>query len=133
MAGKQQANTAAALKRLKTRRQEAAGKLVAAEANLKLAAQAADRERGRLKALDEQISRLTETNGRLIVSEHAKLRLLERRYGVDVEELVSEILTPEVCAQAKLLGNGTYPVNGAHGWHRVVVRDGVVVTVLDVE
>lgn len=60
------------------------------------------------------------------VSDHAVLRHLERVYGLDVDAIRAEIATP-VVALAEGFGCGT--VIGKNGT-RVMIRDGVVTTVL---
>ena len=60
------------------------------------------------------------------VTDHAVLRHLERAYGLDVDAIRAEIASP-VVALADGFGCGS--VIGLHGT-RVIIRDGVVVTVL---
>ena len=64
----------------------------------------------------------------LIISEHAIIRYIERVLNIDIEDITNKILTEEVKKQSEVLGNGTYSVN--EGEFRVVIKDGVVVTVL---
>lgn len=60
------------------------------------------------------------------VTDHAIVRYLERAYGMDIEAIKAEIATP-IVQIAEGFGCGT--VIGKHG-ARVVIRDGVVTTVL---
>jgi len=60
------------------------------------------------------------------VSDHALVRYLERVYGIDMDAIRSEILTP-VVQIAEGFGCGT--IIGKHGC-RVMIRDGVVTTVV---
>lgn len=60
------------------------------------------------------------------ISDHAVLRYMERVYGVDIDAIRAEMLTPAL-AQADEFG---CPVLiGRHG-ERLVIREGVVVTVI---
>ncbi len=85
------------------------------------------RESKLLTAILNEIKRLKGLDRKLIVSEHAMLRYIERVMGVNLEEIKQEILNDEVSNNIKKLGNGTYPVEE----YKIVVKDGVVVTVLD--
>lgn len=60
------------------------------------------------------------------ISDHAVLRYLERVKGVDVERLRSEMNTPNL-AVADAFGA---PVLIGRDGERLVIRDGVVVTVI---
>jgi hypothetical protein len=60
------------------------------------------------------------------VSDHAVVRYLERVYGIDMDVIRAEIVTP-VVQLAEGFGCGT--VVGRHGC-RVMIRDGVVTTVV---
>ncbi len=62
----------------------------------------------------------------MYVSDHAVLRHLERAYGLDVEKIRAEIASPTVMI-AEAFGCGT--VIGLNGT-RVIIRDGIVATVL---
>ena len=76
------------------------------------------------------------------ISDHALLRYLERRYGLDVEALAKEVLPDTVLALVDEFGDGNYTVPPAESdrnddsgrktskGHEVIVRDGVVVTVV---
>ena len=78
-----------------------------------------------LKAMESEIAQICRKDP--IVSEHALIRYLERAMDLDLEQLKSEILTPEVTKQIKIMGNGKFPLgNGL----RVVVKDNVVTTVV---
>ena len=47
---------------------------------------------------------------RLIVSDHARVRYLQRVEGLDIRELDKLILTDSVREQHKAFGNGRYPL-----------------------
>lgn len=59
------------------------------------------------------------------VSDHAMVRYFERVYGLDVEALKREILTPEICAQIAA-GAVTVNVQG----HKAPVENGCIRTIL---
>ncbi len=85
------------------------------------------RESKLLTSILNEIKRLKGLDKELIVSEHALLRYLERIMGINLEDIKHEILNDKVASSIKMLGNGTYPVEE----YKIVVKDGVVVTVLD--
>lgn len=61
------------------------------------------------------------------VSDHAVLRFLERTGRIDLRELHDEILPERAIEQARVLGDGRYPIgNGL----LAVIKGGTVVTVL---
>lgn len=73
---------------------------------------------------------LDRTEGRVVVSDHAVVRYLERRYGMDLDAIRAEIVPPAVAsAVAALGGTAQIDVPAKHGPHTVVVKDLVVVTV----
>lgn len=63
-----------------------------------------------------------------LVSDHAVVRYLERIEGVDIEAIKKKILPEHMVKMTKALGNGYYPVGDTH---KIRVKDGIVVTVLD--
>lgn len=65
---------------------------------------------------------------RIKVSDHAMVRFLERVYKMNIEKLQSEILSEQVLKYYEQLGDGTYPIGNTA--IRVVIKDGVVVTIL---
>ena len=67
---------------------------------------------------------------KIIVSEHAMLRYIERVLGIDLKEIERRILTDEVKEQYKIVGNGRFPINDEF---RALIRDNVVVTITGVE
>lgn len=60
------------------------------------------------------------------ISDHAVARFLERVYGVDIERVRSEMAGP---ALDKAAAFGAPVLIGRHG-ERLVIRDGIVVTVI---
>lgn len=77
----------------------------------------------RIENVNKEISALTARD--MIVSEHAILRYLERVVKVDVEEVKRRVLTDDL--KGRILDDGLYP--NPEGF-RLVVRDGVIVTIL---
>ena len=78
-----------------------------------------------LKNTEEELKKL-KTGNKIIVSEHAVLRYLERTMELDLKAVENEILSEEVVSQYKTLGNGKYPVsNGC----KAVIKDNVVLTI----
>lgn len=78
-----------------------------------------------LKKIEEEMKKLKNGN-KIIVSEHAILRYLERTMGLDIKAIEKEILTDETLKQYRTLGNGKYPVeNGC----KAVIKDNVVITI----
>lgn len=75
-------------------------------------------------------ARAGRADGRVTVSDHALVRYLERRYGLDVAAYHAEILPPAVAALAGRLGDGKLEVETPAGSHFVTIRGGCVVTVV---
>ena len=88
--------------------------------------QSAERNLGKIR---EEIKKLKEGN-KIIVSEHAMLRYIERVLGIDLKGIEKRILTDEVKEQYKIVGNGRFPINDEF---RALIRDNVVVTITGVE
>lgn len=78
-----------------------------------------------LRNTEEELKKL-KTGNKIIVSEHAVLRYLERTMELDLKAVENEILTEETVKQYRTLGNGKYPVsNGC----KAVIKDNVVLTI----
>ncbi len=67
-------------------------------------------------------------NGGLTVSDHAKLRYIERVLGIDLTEVEHNINTKALRDMVQTCGDGKYPLTGQSG-HKVVVVDNQVRTV----
>ena len=63
----------------------------------------------------------------VIVTEHAVLRFLERKFKLDIDEIKTEIFPENVRAQHKALGSGKFPI--ANGL-KAVIKNNSVVTVV---
>lgn len=78
--------------------------------------------------LKQRITNLSKRADGITVSEHAIIRYIERVMGIDIEDIATKILPESAQEYIEQLGNGHYPVN--HGEFKIVVKDGVVITVL---
>ncbi len=88
----------------------------------------------RLTALEKEIDDLNKQlalsePAPLVISDHAMLRYLERKYSLDMEELRSEVLPqdPNVVNAINKLGSGTFPVGESH---KLVVKGNTIITIL---
>jgi hypothetical protein len=79
-----------------------------------------------VRRLEAEAERLKAQSGGLMVSEHALLRYVERVLGFDLDDLRRQVLPDEVAGRIKVPGSGTFPA----GTHKVVVKDGVIITVV---
>lgn len=79
----------------------------------------------KLDSVDCQIKALKVKN--IVISEHAILRFLERKFNLDLEDIEAQIMSKDIEAQIKAMGNGKYPVGGGL---RIVVKDGTIVSVI---
>jgi len=61
-----------------------------------------------------------------VVSEHALLRYLERKYNLDLEDIKREILTNDNVIMIKNMGNGKYPISDGL---KAVVKNNTVITI----
>lgn len=80
----------------------------------------------RLNEMKKELNELKK-NKKMIVSEHAILRYLERILGLDLKVIENEILTDDVVKQYKVLGNGKYPMGNGY---KAVIKDNVVLTIV---
>lgn len=80
-----------------------------------------------LEKINKEISTIKK-NSKLILSEHAMLRYIERSLKINLKDIEAEIITDNLRTQYKVLGNGKYPIgNGC----KAVIRDNVIVTVTE--
>lgn len=82
-----------------------------------------DRVTGELESIKRQLAMLGDTSDKLRVSDHARVRYMERVHGLDMAEIDAEILGGRSIEQ---LRDGRYKIDG----HSIRVRDNVVVTVV---
>jgi len=88
-----------------------------------------NKEQGTINKLQKDIERIksaAQSNGKLVVSEHALLRYFERVMGFNLEEIKKRIVPESVSNAIKTVGSGTFPTET----HRLKVKDGVVITIL---
>lgn len=76
--------------------------------------------------IEDNISRLKRRN-KLIVSEHAILRYLERVEGMDIDAIKDKIVTEEIVNSYEVAGDGKYNLNG----FTLVINEKIITTILD--
>jgi predicted nuclease with TOPRIM domain len=81
----------------------------------------------RIRRLTDDLERVKKTSDKVVVSEHAILRYLERVEGLDIEDVKRKMVSNSAEKQIKNLGSGIFPVGASH---KLRVRKGYVVTVL---
>lgn len=83
--------------------------------------------KSRIDELKNRISSAQDKNSMPIISEHAMLRLLERVYGFDLDELKKKVLTDSVVSIIKFGKSGEVPlpVGG-----RAVYKNNVIVSIV---
>lgn len=79
--------------------------------------------RGQHEAVLLEIAKGTE--GEILVTEHAMLRFMERVDMIDLEQLRTRIIPPDIEVRIKALGDGKYDTPT----HRLVVKGNRVITV----
>ena len=89
-----------------------------------------DKANNLIKRYEDELVKLKDSSGALIVSEHAMLRYLERVYKLDLFKIESEIASQELLNKVQELGSGTYSCDESYS---AKVVDGVVVTILDTQ
>ena len=82
------------------------------------------RELGKIKQQIENLK--SKDNGKIIITEHALLRYIERVLGINLNELQQRILDESDMKTIRSLGNCTYPKDG----FKLKIKDGKVLTVL---
>ena len=83
--------------------------------------------KSRIDVLQKKIEKLKSKKPKdLIVSEHSMLRYIERVIGIDLDEIRTKVLPTDKVYEVKKMGDCAYGL----GDHSIVVKDGVVVTVL---
>ena len=80
-----------------------------------------------LRSIDQQLDRIRNASGSVVVTEHAILRYLERVEGIDIEAVKNRMVSESAQRQIKNLGSGVFPVGSSH---KLRVRKGHIVTVL---
>ena len=108
-----------------------APQIAEAKAKVKdLQGQVTEHDRAISKARSEiekiERSRAKKTSDKVVVTEHAMLRYIERVLGIDLGDLENRILPESSVKSIASLGDGEFPV----GDHRIRVKNGHVVTVI---
>lgn len=111
------------LKELRTRKTKLEAELMTACTEQKDINKKINDIKTKIKTIDKKIETSTK---KIVVSEHALLRYLERKLGINLEELQGEIITPKLEELVKTLGSGQYPAEGC----KLVVKDNVIVTII---
>lgn len=78
----------------------------------------------RLKKIKNELNNI---NISPTVSEHAILRYLERKHGINIEEIRDNILTGTLTAQINNLHSGKFPIDNGF---TAIVRDKCVVSIV---
>jgi hypothetical protein len=76
-----------------------------------------------LQEVEAQIAKAERLENPPVVTDHALVRYLERKLGLDLDVLRAEILTDELVKRVNVMG-------GSCTYKKFVVRDNVIVTVL---
>lgn len=79
----------------------------------------------KLKNIEKKINEIENSNSEIVITEHARLRYIERVIGINLEELDAKIIDEATKDIVKKMGSGTYPVGG----HQIVVKKNTIVTV----
>lgn len=98
------------LKNLQTQLTKAEAQLKGAKEEKSLANQKVSTVEGRVKSLKQKIDRLTKKNDKIVITEHAMLRYLERVYGLDIAALKQEMMPDKTEETIKTMGGGKFPV-----------------------
>ncbi|MGH1438240.1 MAG: hypothetical protein ACRBG0_27650 [Lewinella sp.] len=94
---------------------------------LVVAAQQAQNSKERQVRKLEQELEAAKNKGTVFVSDHAIVRLWERKYKLDINQTKSEILTPKIAKQAEILGGTGAFIDGDC---EVRMEDYVITTVI---
>jgi seryl-tRNA synthetase len=79
----------------------------------------------RITSILAQINNLAKED--LVMTEHAKIRFLERVELIPVEEIESRVITEELRRMVGILGNGEFPIG--IGEHTCIVKGGFITTI----
>lgn len=88
----------------------------------------ADRLSKKVKSLKKRIDEHTASAVVPTLSEHALLRLLERVYGIDLEELKAKVMTPTTIKAIKAIKSGAVPLETGG---RAIIKNHVIVSITD--
>ena len=113
------------LKNLQSRRDKLQVDVISLKDSVKTAQSAQNKAEHQLKRVLQEISDLAEKD--VIVSEHAILRFLERKFSLDIEDIKKDIFSDSIKIQHQALGNGQYPITDGL---KAVIKNNTVVTVV---
>ena len=116
------------IKSLSTQIEKSRLEISSKESQLRLIQEELRVKQSHLQKLQTELDYLKSSSNKLIISEHALLRYLERVYKLDLEKLSSEIIPDTLKATIEELGNGEYHTQEGYS---LKVHDNVVVTILD--
>lgn len=79
------------------------------------------------KAKKESI--ITQLSRKPHISEHAKVRYMERVWNLDLSTIEEEILTDDVISEIMNIGTGELNIINSKGQFKIVVRNNIVTTI----
>ena len=79
-----------------------------------------------ISKIDIKIKELS-NNKDIIVSEHAILRYLERKYSLNLDDIRAEIVSNTTRKLVYEFGSGKYPIGDSH---KVIIKNNVAITVI---
>lgn len=113
------------LKSLQTHKSKLESKLTKQKFERTEISQQVSKTEQQIKFIEYKISAFKEKE--LRVSEHAILRYLERKEGIDIKEIKEKILSPWVRTCHEQLGSGKFPLKDND--LKAIIKDNVVVTI----
>lgn len=119
------------LKRLQVQLSRERDSLDSVKKDVNEAKQKISQHENRINSLKKNISRITEGEKKVIVSEHAILRYFERVLGFDINDIKKFVLPEDVQkAVIELGGKGRFPVKNQNGkQHTLIIENHVVKSV----
>lgn len=118
------------LKRLITQAKELRADFAVAVDEVKKAQRKVSKLKSLVDDCQEKIDSFTVNEDKLVVSEHAIIRYIERSIGIDRKEIIETILEEMRVDSYAKLGDGKYPIGKKL---KAVIKSGVVVTVVNGE
>lgn len=83
------------------------------------------------QAITTKLKELRKKEKKIVISDHALLRYIERVYNIDLNELKEEIITAEVKGNKLFTQDGTRKIQmeNQYGKFEIVLKDDTVVTI----
>lgn len=116
------------LKGLQSQLTKAKGKLQGLTRERRILGDRIENEERIVRKIQAEIEGIARNEG-LVVSEHAMLRYLQHKLGIDLEEIADKIAPPEIRKAVDTLGSATI----THENMKLKIKGGVVITVVPVE